>query len=495
MKKTVALLFALVMLLSSVFTGCAGGSKAGESESKDATQSLITEEAEITPDIPDGLTFNGATFNVYDGGHMRSIKDFTVEEGVEDQVNAAKSVWLAAAQERFSINIECELVITAGGFTGGGEGYKKLAALYTAGDTSYDAVMIGGYDIASAAPAGYLDDFSDYPYIDIAKDWWDREAAKYLSVYGKLYYTTGEISLSDNHFTWCMIFNKDMIREKGLESPYDLIADNIWTVDKMSDQIKTIREDLNGDDKMTEADRYGLLTYDDVGYQLLASCGGATVVTGADGALELALFTEANINMLEKYRAILFEDCTFNFYRVSTSGDYSNAFFCDNKALYFQTQIVSAAGMRDTQTDYGIIPYPKLSENQEDYGHYVSAYHAKMLGIPTIVKNRDLTGAVLEYLAWSGKKLMTPAYYDKTLVGTYIRDDESAEMLDIIFSTHVFDVGLYLNVGEVRDVLKNQINTKSALSLSVVKAAREKKYNTEIEKLNEKFAALATGGD
>ena len=64
-----------------------------------------------------------------------------------------------------------------------------------------------------------------------------------------------------------------------------------------------------------------------------------------------------------------------------------------------------------------------------------------------------MTGTILEALAYYGYTIVKPAYYDKTLVGQSTRDDESAEMLDIIFSTLSFDFGYYYQVGSYNSQL------------------------------------------
>ena len=54
---------------------------------------------------------------------------------------------------------------------------------------------------------------------------------------------------------------------------------------------------------------------------------------------------------------------------------------------------------------------------------------------------------VTEALAYYGKQIVTPAYYDINLIGQSTRDEESADMLDIIFDSLVFDIGYYYQIG------------------------------------------------
>ena len=62
------------------------------------------------------------------------------------------------------------------------------------------------------------------------------------------------------------------------------------------------------------------------------------------------------------------------------------------------------------------------------------------------------------------KKLLTPAYYDQTLIGQYTRDEESVDMLDIIFSTRVYDVGIYYNIGTYKDQLAALFRTRTPIA-------------------------------
>jgi hypothetical protein len=53
-------------------------------------------------------------------------------------------------------------------------------------------------------------------------------------------------------------------------------------------------------------------------------------------------------------------------------------------------------------------------------------------------------------------KTVKPAYYDRTLKGKHARDDESQEMLDIIFSTRNYDVGWIYYIVDYSDKLTKE---------------------------------------
>ena len=72
-------------------------------------------------------------------------------------------------------------------------------------------------------------------------------------------------------------------------------------------------------------------------------------------------------------------------------------------------------------------------------------------------------GLIVSAIAKESKILVTPAYYDVQLKYRDSRDDESGEMLDLIFSTRTFDIANTYNWGGIRDKYTdiNQTNIAS----------------------------------
>jgi len=52
-------------------------------------------------------------------------------------------------------------------------------------------------------------------------------------------------------------------------------------------------------------------------------------------------------------------------------------------------------------------------------------------------------------------KTLTPAYYDITLKGKSSRDEESSEMLDLLFNTRCYDFGWYFEIGGYNEGIMN----------------------------------------
>ena len=110
----------------------------------------------------------------------------------------------------------------------------------------------------------------------------------------------------------------------------------------------------------------------------------------------------------------------------------------DGRVLFRQTSTKNLDTLRDCEVEYGIVPYPKLDEAQEGYyGYDISAF----ISIPSSVSDPELVGKTLEMLNFYSREMVMPTYYDIQLNSKSVRDEESIEMLDLIFEGIVCDAG------------------------------------------------------
>ena len=91
---------------------------------------------------------------------------------------------------------------------------------------------------------------------------------------------------------------------------------------------------------------------------------------------------------------------------------------------------------RDVEFDYGIIPYPKLDENQEQY---YAGYTDRYFVIPNTCSDTAYVGTILESMSAEGYRQVTPAYFEVALKNRYTKDQTSKEMVDLIKQSMVLD--------------------------------------------------------
>lgn len=87
---------------------------------------------------------------------------------------------------------------------------------------------------------------------------------------------------------------------------------------------------------------------------------------------------------------------------------------------------------RDMRDDYGIIPAPKLNEQQADYISYAEVVEPALVIPITTSSSEEMLSAVAEALNYEGYRTITPAVYQTALKDRFARDEASKEMLDII---------------------------------------------------------------
>ena len=97
--------------------------------------------------------------------------------------------------------------------------------------------------------------------------------------------------------------------------------------------------------------------------------------------------------------------------------------------------------LRTMETDFGILPPPKFDENQANYYAAVDAWCMSAVSVPITVEDKEKTGLILETLAYESRYTLLPAYYYINLKTKFARDEESREMIDIILTNRLYDLG------------------------------------------------------
>jgi len=138
--------------------------------------------------------------------------------------------------------------------------------------------------------------------------------------------------------------------------------------------------------------------------------------------------------------------------------------------------------LRDKKADFGIIPWPKLNEEQTDYYNMVLE-HASLMYVPVTVSDEERTGAIVQTLCAVSTDTVRAAYYDVATKIKFVRDEASAEMLDLVFNNRVFDIAMSYNWGSCRDI--EAYGRKQTESITSFVASIEEIVNGDINKLIE----------
>ncbi|MBE6562028.1 MAG: hypothetical protein E7662_12980 [Ruminococcaceae bacterium] len=96
------------------------------------------------------------------------------------------------------------------------------------------------------------------------------------------------------------------------------------------------------------------------------------------------------------------------------------------------------------------------------------------LSVPKIVSNPDRTGLLTEAYSMLSHNTVREAWYDYTLTLRSARDNESGEMLDIIFGKRGVDVSLVYNeTTKIQTTLQDAMKASSFTWASTVASAKD----------------------
>ena len=457
-----------------------GGNNETTSGGAPDTETAAVEKADIPEDKYEGYEFRMLGKET---PASSSVNELFAESETGDTLNDAIYQRNRMVEERFGVKMT---LITSG------SRISDMSQAVLAGDDAYDIVLDTTVNIAPAISNRYAHSINDLQYIDISKSWWNTELIEDSAINGNPYFLMGDISYSWRDSTWVLCFNKRLYNEYGLEEPYNMVREGRWTLDVLEEHCRDITKDLNGDSKLDKDDQWGMLSSKTAGIGLVTSTGITSVSKAKDGSLEYSLDSERNINVLGRIRQLMTnndlqlraEDLTGS---ADIWADIINI-FRNGRALYRISIMSDVIGLRDMNDDFGILPLPKYDENQEQYYTTYQAWNGGALVVPVTITNTARTSAIIEYMASVSKDTITNAYYNVNLQGKVARDDDSAEMLDMIFSSMTTDIGLAFQLGTVRNTLASIINSDSDSTASTLAANKD-----SIVQALEKFETEAKG--
>ncbi len=501
MKQSLPLCFAALVLAAAMASCGDSGATAAETTAAvgmDGSGAVESETAEPAH-VPTYTDMGGREFHILakmegDTSGRWTDEVFLIEEADGDTVHDAIFERNSLLEEKFNCDIKATFEPMGGLFSY--TQYKTISKLIQAGDTTYDFMMPPIQDCAKLASDGMLWDLTMYDEINLSEPWWNQVFADATAIGGKLYYANGDISLTFMRAAYAILFNKNVLAKYDLESPYAIVNDGDWTIDRLMEMARSAAEDINGNGHMDSDDNIGMAMLYNSGEAFFAATG-VRLVTVEDEKLTWTGDSEASLNAMQKIYDIYAEDSvTLNCdkaglmnstYAPMTNVDRGANLFSSDKALFLFGTMNNVPAMRNMQGDFGILPLPKYDDNQERYYSYVHTWSAAAAVIPITAQKPEETALFMEAAAYHASEMITPAYYDVTLKTKAARDEESKAMLDLIYKNRWCDLGNLYNCGSVLTQMTSMITSGQNTFASMI----EKKSSViekELSEINEAFS-------
>lgn len=469
--KRILPLFLAVLMLSSPFVLASCGDKEEQShaseESKEQTETSESEKGfRLEKEDFGGVTITVLTDKVSETvASVYLASEFAPTETGDDPVNDAALNRARLLEEQYGIKLVQETTDSMQNLVGlvrestlvNEDRYQIICgALHYLGQLTLEDVYVD------------LNDIESNDYIDLSRPYWDRQIVRDLTINGETYFVNGDAIVTDDEVTMGVFFNKQMAEDYHLAEDYgaanlfEIVKNGDWTLDTMYAMAKKVASD-NGTPGMvwdsTTEDIWGIngQIYD--ASSLLASTGN-TLTRVENGVPVVTIDEEKNISAFDKIMNIFADKSVVALCEVEGDGyggssetmyDQVVKIMASGKALFTTHYVgtVSNHDMRNANIRYGILPSPKLDKNQEDYISTATVWWCTAMAIPvTNVERLDATCYTMEALAYYGKEMITPEYYERTLKNKRLpENDDSPEMLDIIFRNRIYDAGMVYNFG------------------------------------------------
>lgn len=488
MKKNDRILATLLALLTLTACGAQTPTDVPAATDLPKEETIPVTEAEtedpldpkLSPSDAEGRTF---TF-LYGDNEFEPNLDVCADAENGEPLNDAIYARNRAIEEKYNVKIRWDRY-SSGGALG------PLGKAVKAGDAAYDVYTENGVNSFSAAMQGYTQQLNDFPFIDFEKPYWNSGMLAGSSINYKNYFAYSDMNIHALGATPCVLFNKVVAGQYDMNNLYEIVTNGEWTFDKMKECIKMVTGDLDGDGKVTEKDRLGFIGNTFVIDCFLSGTGYQTITKDADDMPVLHVQTEEYFNIVSS----IIDLCSFD----------NGSYICDrysgvdreyapmealaeDRALFWIANLKGVERMRGMESPFGILPIPKLNDEQSDYRIHYQANIGGAMSVPVTVEDRELTGAILEDMAYMSSKTVKPAYIDVLLQGKFLRDEESLVTLEIMFDSYYSDIGFMTGgsgitiLNDLRDyVANNRMDFASKIEKKI------KSYEKNLTKIRDTY--------
>ena len=163
------------------------------------------------------------------------------------------------------------------------------------------------------------------------------------------------------------------------------------------------------------------------------------------------------------------------------AGGYVYA-FTTRRSLFMTAELKASLLMRDMEDTFGIVPFPKYDEAQENYETNL-VFQLFYMTIPTTNTKVSQTATIAEVLTHDSYETVIPVYYQNVVEHKGLRNENSIEMLEIMRENRGVDLGMIFNwVGSLRDDIANKLFNGDNQIASLVE-----RYQPQIESNIAKF--------
>lgn len=485
MKNRMSAMIAAILATTFVFASCgetspeAGSPSDGSASDLAAVPSVESpidepEETELMDSVPE-TDLQGYEFRVLSCMHHQDTYSFIASDEINGTpLNDALYQSKAYIEDRFNVKISS---IDSGDTDGNATTVKTAVK---GGDNAFDITIGHDKKTVSLGTQGYLFNVYDVDQFDFSMPWWPELATESWTINGKMYAVSNYLSYCGLHWTRMMLVNKDLAADLGIEVPYDTVREGKWTLDVLKSLADQATNDLDGNGKMTEQDRFGFCCFRGVWYAMQEALDLPLYRRDNEGKFYLDFDVDRADAIVSRLRAMTTAD------RFYSAGEFKPAMLDGGNFLFAYMQLKDVyAYVNDCEAHAGFLSTPKLDETQAEY---INCCTDAPWGIPANAGPEQINavGAVVEAMSCYNYKNILPAYYEVTMKARIADEPDDAEMLQLLADTRTIGFA-YAYELPANNMIEDMLNN-STLAVASYLQKVEKNANKQLEKLLANFS-------
>lgn len=431
MKKHIALLILASLLLSACGTGTQEQQDTAPAETDAITEQTEQEEqteAETEPPVEElpfeKADYNQADISIFSGEHAEY--EYMVEEITGEVIN--DEIFARNSNTEEALNVKLSFV-SAPNWTFDGMFYTMIRTDVQAGDNSYK--IVNGINCWTTQLI-FEDMFlrlDNIPTINLDNPWW----VPGISIDGSddVYFAFSDASLSLYKDLYVVFYNKEILRQNGVEDLYEIVDNGTWTIDTFLTLANNGSKDLNGDGSITvQDDQFAYIAKHAANRGFMASTETSIFKTGDNGMPMLGGISDRLATAYEKLRPFLY-DANKTFLDMEADYVLLSKPFIEGRVMFLTNCLGAVEGMRDMADDYGIVPLPKFDETQTAYKSQIAS-SSSALYMESTASDPAMIGHVMEALGYFSNRDVIPVYYETALNTKYARDEQVQKALAVV---------------------------------------------------------------
>jgi ABC-type glycerol-3-phosphate transport system substrate-binding protein len=443
MKRIVSLLLVLILTAGGMtaLAGCSdnGAEKSPSETTPSADSPDISEEAETEWIDPfAGTDFGGRAFRVYSSVDESDATNADKFMHGSDELNGESvndAVYNRNQKVSELLNIKFEFTDAEWTYSNAD---AQLKLLIQAGSDEWDVMANDIRTLANLSRDGFIHNVYNSSILDLTQTYWYGDAMRDCQfIEGGMYLLIGDYFTDALQSCHCLYCNEQIINNVYGSTEYvnDMVFAGHWTFDNMIQVMEDTMQDLNGDGQMKQGeDLFGFTCWGKWGSMIPFLIGtGIQFIERTEDGPQFCFNNERSVKILEKLNELFYADGA-----LTTLADYSDAglrivFGAGQSLIIGYNRLGDLAKMRDIEFTIGILPYPKLDGDQENY---VSSLHdtSEVGAIPMTLPpdSMDFCTTCLEVFCRETGKMVIPKYYEEGLKVKYSNGQDDARLIDLI---------------------------------------------------------------